>query len=185
MYVAVKLARQSSLNRLYINLYGQEIAEVKYKEWKEAVKLSESVGITTEAIDQVDPPRKGDLTLDNLKIVHISSPNMFWIHYHTDGKGKPLEFQKLEEKEVRLQELIANNLNSCPIIKNVNEVKCGNVYLAPFKLESEDYHSYYRARVNNTRIGNDGNVGVFFIDYGNVASVRASSFRVISIDLKV
>ena len=54
--MAVKLAKQGPMKRLSINLYGQEIAETKYKEWQDVIKQSKSSELTTEAIDQVHPP---------------------------------------------------------------------------------------------------------------------------------
>ena len=73
-----------------------------------------------------------------MKLVHISSPNTFWTHYGSE----------VDEKEDRLQQIIAHNLDRCERVKDKMEVRCGNVYLAPQK-EKEDYYPfYYRARVN-------------------------------------
>merc|ERR1719477_289435 len=91
-----------------------------------------------------------------LKLVHISSPSMFWTQF-----GKNVELQ-----EDRMGEIIGKNLHRSEVVKSVKEVKCGNVYLAPYKEKNEVHHTYYRARVNS--ITNTGTVGVFFIDYGNV-----------------
>ena len=78
VYVAVKLAKQGPLKKkLSINLYGQEIAEGKFKEWKEAIEQSKTSELTTEAIDQVPPPDMNTTEIA-LRLVHISSPSMFF-----------------------------------------------------------------------------------------------------------
>ena len=106
-----------------------------------------------------------------LKLVHISSPGMFWTHYGTD----------VDEKEDRLQQIIAHNLDRCEGVNDKKEVRCGNVYLAPYKDQADEYHMYYRARVNSITV--NGTVNIFFIDYGNVVSVPMKSLRVISVDM--
>ena len=167
----MKLAKQGPLKKkLFINLYGQEIAEGKFKEWKEAIELSKTSELTTEAIDQVPPPDMNTTEMV-LKLVHISSPNMFWTHYGSE----------VDEKEDRLQQIIASNLDRCEGVKDKMEVRCGNVYLAPYKDKADDYHFYYRARVNTINVA--GTVNVFFIDYGNVVSVPIASLRVISVSM--
>ena len=168
--MAVKLAKQGPMKRLNINLYGQETAETKFKEWQEAIKQTKSSLLTTEAIDQVPPPSM-NMTEMELKLVHISSPSMFWTHF-----GKNVELQ-----EDRLGEIIGKNLHRSEVVKSVKEVKCGNVYLAPYKEKKEVHHTYYRARVNS--ITNTGTVGVFFIDYGNVDFVPIQDLRVITVDI--
>ena len=40
--MAVKLAKQGPMKRLNINLYGQENAETKYREWQEAIKQTKT-----------------------------------------------------------------------------------------------------------------------------------------------
>ena len=167
----MKLAKQGPLKKkLFINLYGQEIAEGKFKEWKEAIELSKTSELTTEAIDQVPPPDMNTTEMV-LKLVHISSPNMFWTHYGSE----------VDEKEDRLQQIIASNLDRCEGVKDKMEVRCGNVYLAPYKDKADDYHFYYRARVNTINVA--GTVNVFFIDFGNVVSVPIASLRVISVSM--
>merc|ERR1719317_1886543 len=169
VYVAVKLAKQGPMKRLNINLYGQENAETKYREWQEAIKQTKASLLTTEAIDQVPPPSM-NMTEMQLKLVHISSPSMFWTHYGSE----------VDKQEDRLGEIIAKNLHRCEVIKSVKEVKCGNVYLAPYKEKTELHHTYYRARVNS--IASAGTVAVFFIDYGNVDIVPIQDLRVITVD---
>ena len=112
---------------LSIDLYGQDIAEVKHREWQEAIKQSKSSKLTTEAIDQVPPPDMKKIELD-VKVTHISSPSMFWTHYGED----------VEAKEERLQQIIAQNLDRCEGVRDRKLVKVGNVYLAPFKDKDDE-----------------------------------------------
>ena len=72
----MKLARQGPHSKPFINLYGKDVAEVKFKEWEDVVEKSKSSELTTDAIDQVAPPGK-DVTRIDLKLVPVSSPNMF------------------------------------------------------------------------------------------------------------
>ena len=44
----MKLAKQGHIKRLGINMYGQEIAEVKSKEWQEAIEKSRTSELTTQ-----------------------------------------------------------------------------------------------------------------------------------------
>eukprot|EP00092_Neocalanus_flemingeri_P009551 GFUD01010280.1.p1 GENE.GFUD01010280.1~~GFUD01010280.1.p1 ORF type:complete len:1519 (+),score=509.70 GFUD01010280.1:91-4647(+) len=172
VYVAVKLRSQGGpmKKNMAINLYGQDIAEAKHREWQEAIAQSATCELTTEVIDQVAPPDM-DVTELPMKLTYISSPSMFWTHY---GPG-------VAKNEDRLQEIIAQNLDRCKAVKDRGEVKCGNVYLAPFKDKGDEYHYYYRARINS--ISGGGMVHVFFIDYGNVVPVAIVSLRMISVAL--
>ena len=104
-----------------------------------------------------------------LKLVHISSPNMFWTQYSSE----------VDKKEDRLQQIIAITWTGARGLKDKIEVRCGNVYLAQYKDNADDYHFYYMARVNTITIA--GTVNVFFIDYGNVVSASIASLCVISV----
>ena len=80
--MAIKLRSQGGPLRknLSIKLYGQDIAEEKFKEWQETIKQSFSGELSTEAIDQVPPPNVNISEIE-LKVTHVSSPSVFWIHY--------------------------------------------------------------------------------------------------------
>ena len=136
--MAVKLQSQIGPRKknLAIDLYGKDIAEEKHKEWQEAIQKSTSGKMTTEAIDQVPPPDMNTTEL-KMKLTYITSPSLFWTHYGPE----------VERKEERLQQIIANSLARCEGVKDMEEVMCGKVYLAPYKEDGEEYHSYYRARL--------------------------------------
>merc|ERR1719414_128021 len=166
VYVSVKLRHnQPGSNRHSVRIYNPDVAQSKYQEWQETIKLTSESALTTDCIEQVSPPAMSvtSLTLDP---VHISSPSVFWIQY---GDG-------VEEKDARLQEIISSCLGKFTRVVTPDQVKRAGLYIAPYKDVGEDEPCYYRARVNSVT---GTNVTVFFIDYGNMAIVHVSELLVI------
>ena len=144
-----------------------------------AVKLQSQIG-----------PRKKNLAIDLYGKDIAEEKHKEWqeaIQKSTCGKMTTEAIDQVPPPDMNTTELkmkltyiiIANSLARCEGVKDMEEVMCGKVYLAPYKKEGEEYHSYYRARVNS--ISTSGMVNVFFIDYGNVVKVAIGFLRVISV----
>ena len=168
VYVSVKLRQGSGLgtNRPSVFTYTEPMAELKWREWREAIATAATATSTTDLVEQVAPP---DTAVTELAIdpVHVSSPSVFWIQY---GEGA-------EEKAERLQEILATCVTSLARVADAGTVARGQLYIAPFADVGEEEPCYYRARIN----GVQGDTAiVFFIDYGNLASVKVTELLVIS-----
>ena len=161
----MKLRQQQGKDRHSVKVYSHEVAQSKFQEWQEAINLTAKAELTTDCVEQVLPP---DMSTTELVIdpVHVSSPSVFWIQY---GDGA-------EEKATRLQEIIGSCQGSLARVDGPGQVKRGELYIAPFADAGEKEACYYRARVNSVF---EARVTVFFIDYGNMATVNVQELLVI------
>ena len=169
VYVGVKLRNHVHNQKLKLKLYGTvDIAKAKHEEWKEILRrIKEQKELTTNEIGQVPPPGLDVTCLDIDKVTHISSPSMFWIQTR----------DRVQDDE-RLVEIIDQVLRSCVQVTDHQDVRVGNVYLAPYKEEDDEESHYYRARVHH--VTSTKSITVFFIDYGNMAQVDVRDLRVIT-----
>ena len=171
MFVSVKL-RQSGFGsemgrtRPSVMMYNYEKAEAVYAEWQEAVRRSATEELSTELVEQVAPPSPAVRELD-IEPVHVSSPSVFWIQY---GEGAA-------EKADRLQEILASSVGALNRVAGAGRVGRGELYIAPYMEPGEEEPCFYRARVEAVQ---GEMVTVFFIDYGNLASMPASCLLVVS-----
>ena len=120
VYVSVKLRQGSGLgtNRPSVFTYTEPMAELKWREWREAITTAATATSTTDLVEQVAPP---DTAVTELAIdpVHVSSPSVFWIQY---GEGA-------EEKAERLQEILATCVTSLARVADAGTVARGQLYI--------------------------------------------------------
>ena len=171
VYVAVKLRQQSGgemgRNKPAVKMYNYEVAVKKFAEWKLAIEQSAGAEVSSSLVEQVAPPDMAATELV-LEPVHVSSPSVFWVQHG----------ERAAEQADRLQEILA----TCCLQGGLQRVRGGRagrgeLFIAPYCDEGEEQPCFYRARVNTVQ---GSKVTVFFIDYGNMATLEVQDLLVIS-----
>ena len=159
-----------SNSRLQLKLYSSvELAQEKHAEWTKVVMKAQEDRITVRELGQVMPPGMEETEVEVQVVTHISSPSTFYVHT-MESAGQ----------DVRVQQIIYQVLSRCTEVWR-DELREGQLFLAPYKDPDTEETNFYRAKVS--RVSGTSTASVFYIDYGNIEEVHVHNLRAIPADV--